>query len=160
MKKKLYFLLLLITTFPAFSQKKIPSIFVENIRGERVSSSSLINENGATIISFWATWCKPCIKEMDAIQQEMETWLKEKNIRFVAVSVDDARSKNRVPTLATSKNWKWEIFYDTNADFQRTMNVLSIPHTFIVDKTGKIVHQQTTFTIGDESTYWQILKNL
>lgn len=160
MKKKLYSLLFLATVFPAFSQQRIPPVFIENLHGERIASSLLTNENGPTIISFWATWCKPCIKEMDAIQQEMETWLNEKNIRFVAVSVDDARSKNRVPTLATSKNWKWEIFYDTNADFQRAMNVLSVPHTFIVDKTGKIVHQQTTFTIGDESTYWQILKKL
>ncbi len=142
------------------SQKRLPNVFIENLQRQSVSATEIVNSEGPTIISFWATWCKPCLRELNAINSKLEQWKPETNVKFVAISTDDARTSMRVAAYVKSKNWQFDVFIDQNGDLQRSMNILSIPHTIILDKNGELIYQHSAYAVGDEAKYYEILKGL
>ena len=117
-------------------------------------------DKGIMIISFWATWCKPCIQELDYLNDFYDELNGEKEVTVYAISIDDARSVKRVLPFVNGKNWEFEILLDKNSDLKRKMNVLNVPHTFIIDKNRKIVYQHTSYIPGDEEEYWKIIESL
>jgi cytochrome c biogenesis protein CcmG, thiol:disulfide interchange protein DsbE len=146
--------------FTTFAQKSLPDVQIKDLKGETVSSKQLGETSQPTIISFWATWCKPCLQEINAIQENLDDWQKETNVKFIAISVDDSRSKARVPTLINAKKWNFAVYIDENGDLQRALNVLNVPHTFILDAEGKIIYQHTSYASGDEEEYIEIIRKL
>jgi cytochrome c biogenesis protein CcmG/thiol:disulfide interchange protein DsbE len=151
---------LLGVTLSAHAQKRLPDVFIENLQRQNVSATEILNPNGPAIISFWATWCKPCLRELQAINAELEEWTKATNVKLVAISTDDARTQMRVPALVKSKKWNFDIYVDPNGDLQRSMNILSIPYTIILNKNGEIIYQQSAYAPGDEAKYFEVLKGL
>ena len=123
---------------------------------------TLIDGKTPVIISFWSTTCKPCIKELDAISEQMIDWLDEADFRVVAVSVDDSRSISRAKALAASRGWTTDLMvaYDKNQDFKRALNVNVTPHVFIFDKDGKMVYSHTSYLPGGEMELIQKIKTL
>lgn len=139
---------------------KIPAVTVKKLDGSKVSSGTFSNNGKPMIISFWATWCKPCKKELDAIQENYAEWTKETGVKLIAVSIDDVRSSGKVVTDVKSKGWEFEIYLDENQDFKRAMNVNNVPFTFIVDGEGKIVWSHNSYTEGDEEKLYENVKKL
>ncbi|MDZ7933933.1 MAG: TlpA disulfide reductase family protein [Emticicia sp.] len=143
-----------------FAQKTLPDVVVKDLQGQNISTKQFGESSQPTIISFWATWCKPCLQEINAINENLADWKIENKVRFIAISVDDSRSKGRVPTLVNSKKWKFEVYIDENGDFQRALNVLNVPHTFVLDAQGKIIYQHTSYALGDEETYIEAIRKI
>jgi|TARA_B110000240_G_scaffold73561_1_gene83764 peroxiredoxin len=141
------------------SQDKIPNVTLKTLEGKSINSKSTFNKNGLTIYSFWATWCIPCINELDAINKDFDKWKSETNVKLVAVSTDDARTKRRVRPLVNGKKWKFEILTDENQDFMRALNINAMPHT-IVSKGSKIIYRKIGYKPGEENDLYEIiLKN-
>ena len=153
-------LISVVLSFASFAQKALPDVAIKDLQGKSLSSKMLISSQQPTIISFWATWCKPCLQEIAAIAENLPTWQSKTNVRFIVISVDDSRSKARVVTLVNAKKWKFEVYLDENGDFQRALNVLNVPHTFVLDAAGKIIYQHTSYAVGDEEAYFEILRQL
>ncbi len=152
-------LISVVLSFASFAQKTLPDVPIKDLQGKTLSSKMLFSSPQPTIISFWATWCKPCLQEISAIAENLPTWQSETNVRFIAISVDDSRSKARVATLVNAKKWKFEVYLDENGDFQRALNVLNVPHTFVLD-AGKIIYQHTSYAVGDEEAYIKVVRQL
>jgi len=146
---------LIISTLNA--QQSIPNIPLKTVNGVKVQSNEFLNQDRFTIISFWATWCIPCINELDAINELYPLW-KDKNIDVVAISTDDARSKKRVRPLVSGKNWVFEIYSDTNQEFKRALNVGGIPHT-IITYGSKIIYRRIGYSPGEEKDLFNIISN-
>jgi cytochrome c biogenesis protein CcmG, thiol:disulfide interchange protein DsbE len=138
----------------------IPSVDVKTMDGKTFNTSSISNDGKPIIVSFWATWCKPCVKELIAISENYSDWQKETGVKLYAVAIDDSKSMSRVAPLVNSKGWEYEILLDPNSDFKRAMNVVNVPHTFLIDGTGKIVDQHTTFADGDEAILYEKVKKV
>ncbi len=144
----------------AFAQKSLPDVPIKDLKGQTISSTQLGETSQPTIISFWATWCKPCLQEINAIAENLEDWQKETNVKFIAISVDDSRSKARVPTFVNAKKWSFATYIDENGDLQRALNVLNVPHTFILDAKGKIIYQHSSYASGDEEEYIEAIRKI
>lgn len=138
----------------------IPAVDVKTVDGKTINTSKFSNDGKPIIISFWATWCKPCKKELDAIAEEYTDWQKETGVKLIAISIDDARSSGKVGSDVKSKGWEYEIYVDENADFKRAMNVNNVPHTFIIDGKGNIVWQHNSYAEGDEVHLYEALKKI
>jgi len=141
------------------SQNKMPNVILKTIEGKTVNSKSTSNKNGLTIYSFWATWCVPCINELDAINKDFDKWKLETNVKLVAVSTDDARTKRRVRPLVNGKKWNFDVLVDENQAFKRALNINGIPHT-IVTNGSKIIYRKIGYKPGEEEDLYKfILKN-
>ena len=129
---------------------KIPSVKLKDIDGNSVNTAELSNDGKPMVISFWATWCAPCKKELNAIHEVYEDWQDETGVKVIAVSIDDARSATRVKPYVDAKGWEFEVLMDTNGDFKRSLNVNNVPQTFLVDGNGDIVWTHSGYSPGDE----------
>lgn len=143
-----------------FEGGKIPVVTVKKLDGTKTSSSTFTNNGKPIIISFWATWCKPCKKELDAIMENYEDWQKETGVKLIAISIDDARTSTKVITDVKTKGWAYEVYLDENQDFKRAMNVNVVPHTFLVDGNGEIVWSHNSYAEGDELKLFENVKKL
>lgn len=157
----------LLAIVPAFlftvlsANAQIPAADVENSKGEIISTSSLVDGKTPMIISFWSTTCKPCIRELDAINELLPDWLEEADFRVVAVSTDDARFSTKARSLVQGHGWyDFTVIYDKNQAFMRAMNVTLTPQVFIADANGKIVYSHTGYTPGSEIELFEKIKEL
>lgn len=129
---------------------KIPSVKLKDIDGNSVNTAELSNDGNPMVISFWATWCAPCKKELNAINEVYEDWQDETGVKVIAVSIDDARSATRVKPYVDAQGWEFEVLMDTNGDFKRSLNVNNVPQTFLIDGSGEIVWTHSGYSPGDE----------
>ena len=157
LRKFFLFIALTLITSTLNAQQSIPNITLKTVNGLKVQSNEFLNQDRFTIISFWATWCIPCINELDAINELYPSW-KDKNIDVVAISTDDARSKKRVRPLVSGKNWVFKIYSDTNQEFKRALNVGGIPHT-IIAYGSKIIYRRIGYSPGEEKDLFNIISN-
>lgn len=153
-------LCLMMLSVQAQETKSIPASEVESLDGKKVNTSEFSNDGKPIVISFWATWCKPCIKELKTIHDMYPDWQDETGVKVIAISIDDARNAGMVPTMVNAFGWDYEVFLDKNSDFKRAMNVVNIPHTFLVDGEGNIVYQHTSYAPGDEEELYDKILDL
>ncbi len=138
--------------------KTIPSVTLKDLDGNIINTAEL-GFDGPVVISFWATWCSPCKRELNAINDLYADWQEETGVTLVAVSIDDEKTKNQVPVYVNGKAWDYLVLLDPNGDFKRAMGVNNVPHTFLIDKDGKIVYTHNNYAPGDEEhLYEEILK--
>lgn len=137
----------------AFGQT-LPDVKVENARGEEIRIRSLVNGK-PLIISYWSIACKPCIQELNAINDVIEEWREEADFDVVAVSVDDVRMQASAKAKATALGWDFICIYDTNQELKRAMNVNLTPQSFVVDAAGNIVFSHSGYTPGSEELLFE-----
>lgn len=140
--------------------RPLPTVDVKKIDGTTFNSSGFSNDGKPIIIDFWATWCKPCIEELNAIHEVYADWQKETGVKVIAISIDDARTMNRVGPFINARNWAFESYIDPNGDLRRAMNVNMPPHTFLINGKGEIVWQHVGFVEGNEEELLDQVKKL
>ena len=123
-----------------------PDIAVKDLSGTSALMKDVLKDD-VVIVSFWATWCKPCQNELDALAEIEDSWADR--LRVVAISIDDARSVARVRSTVKAKMWPYEVYTDENSELAKSLNISSIPFVMIVDD-GKTVYSHTGYTPGSE----------
>jgi peroxiredoxin len=139
--------------------KKLPSVDLKDLKGKKVNTSTM-GFSGPVVISFWATWCSPCKKELNTIHEVYSDWKNETGVTLVAVSIDDEKTKNQVAPYVNGREWEFEVLLDPNGDFKRAMGVNDVPHTFLIDKEGNIVYSHNNYAPGDEEKLLEEIKKL
>ena len=147
--KKLLSLLCLILAVSAVSAQQLPDVKVENAQGKIVSVRDLA-QGKPMIIAYWSIACKPCIQELNAINDALADWRSEAEVEVVAVSVDDARLKASAKAIASSRGWEFICVYDENQELKRAMNVSLTPQSFVVNAEGNIIYSHSGYTPGSE----------
>lgn len=139
------------------AQAALPSVKLKDLKGKTVDMAQLNNGGKPIIISFFASWCKPCKRELNAISEYYPDWVDETGVKLIAISVDKAQETSKVKGYVDSQGWEYDILLDPNSDFMRAMGIQQIPHLLIIDGTGKIVESRSGYTDGSEG---HIIKKL
>lgn len=154
----------LILSFWAFAQNsnawKIPKVDVQALDFSNFNTGKINNDGKPIIISFWATWCSPCKRELNTIAEVYDEWVEETGVKLIAVSIDDARNINKVAPYVNGQSWDYEVYLDPNGEFRRAMNVANVPHTFLVNGNNEIVWQHNSYSPGDEDKLYELLVKL
>ncbi|WKK65487.1 TlpA family protein disulfide reductase [Lutimonas zeaxanthinifaciens] len=141
-----------------YAQKKLPIVYLTDLEGKRLSLNEM-SEDHPVILSFWATWCEPCLRELSAMNKDMDLIENELNAKLAAISIDDSRTTSRIIPLLKGNEWSFQVFLDQNQDLKRTFNIIDIPHTIIVYK-NKIRYENTGYINGDERVLYEEIRNI
>ena len=161
MKTRIITLLFFIITTTIYSQNKLlPSVDVKTINGKSININSIENNEMPIVINFWATWCKPCKKELNNIAEVYDEWQDETGVKIIAISIDDTRSMSKVAPYVNSVGWQYEVYLDPNGDLKRAMGVSTVPHTFLLNSKKEIVWQHRGYIDGDEDELFDEIQNL
>ena len=147
--KLLLYSALLAVGFLAEAQP-LPQIEVQTLGGAKVPIASLHQKGKPTIVSFWATWCKPCINELNSLAERYDELQEELGVTLVAVSIDDSRTSPKVGPFVAGQGWDYTVVLDPNSDLRRAMGVNNVPHTFLLNGAGEIVWQVNKYVPGEE----------
>lgn len=136
----------------------IPSVTLKDMNGKTVDTATLSNDGKPFVIDFWATWCKPCVRELKAIADVYDEWVEETGVKIYAVSLDEAQNEQRVKPFVENKGWEYEVLLDPNGDFKRQLGVSDPPHVFVVDGEGNIVWNHQGYVDGSEEEILEAVK--
>ncbi len=158
--KNMFLLIFLTFVSINFAQSTLPSITIKNLQNKPVNIAKKYNEPGKIyVFSFWATWCAPCISELEAINEYYEEWSNELNMELIAISTDDSRTQKRIRPMLNGKSWPYEVLLDSNQELKRALSIVNIPYSIVV-KDQKIEHIFNGYTQGAEQELYQVLKEL
>ena len=150
MKANKLFLCALLFMVSMIAKAQLPSVQLKTLEGKTINTAKINNDGKPFIISFFATWCKPCNRELSAIHEVYADWQEETGVKVYIVSIDQAQNINKVKPLVDGEGWEYEVLLDPNGDFRRAMGVQTIPHVFIIDGKGKIAESRSGYTDGSE----------
>ncbi len=143
----------------AAAQTRLPAVTLKTIDGQTVSTDTLSNQGRPLVISFFATWCKPCNRELTTISEVYDEWQQETGVRLVAVSIDQAQNINKVKPLVDNHGWPYDVLLDPNSDLKRALGIQTIPFVLLLDGQGNIVYRHNGYADGaEEELYEQIRK--
>ena len=138
----------------------MPNIELNAISGESVNLSTDFNEvDKLYVFSFWATWCAPCINELEAMHKKYATWKETLNVEIIAVSIDDSKTQKRVKPFLNGKGWTYKVLLDANQELKRALSIVNVPYTIVV-KNNKIVYITNGYSQGAEEELYIKLKEL
>lgn len=157
--KKLSFLLFLFVGI-LVCNAQLPSVQLKTIDGKTVDTAKLSNDGKPFVISFFASWCKPCLRELKAIHEVYPDWQDETGVKLYAVSIDQGQNSNKVKPMVDAEGWEYEVLLDPNSDFKRALNIQMIPAVFLLDGDGKIVSKHNSYKDGDENNLYEEIKAL
>lgn len=144
----IFCLFTLVATTSAFAQ--LPAVTLKTIDGQMVRMDTVSNNGKPFIVDFFATWCKPCLRELDAIAEVYDEWQEETGVKIIAVSIDQAQNAHKVKPLVNNHGWSYEVMLDTNGEFKRAFGVQNIPFTMIINGQGEVAYKHIGYADGDE----------
>lgn len=147
--KKIFLIAFMLLAFQEMVAQ-LPSVQLKTLYGKVVDTAELSNDGYPFVISVFATWCKPCLREMKAISEMYPEWQEETGMKLIAISIDEAQNVNRVKPLVDSEGWEYDVLLDTNGDFSRAMGIQMVPYLMILDGNGNIVETRNGYTDGSE----------
>ena len=147
-----------VATLQASAQ--LPAITVKTLDGKAVRVDTLSNGGKPIIIDFFATWCKPCNRELKAIHEVYEDWVEETGVKLIAISIDQAQNVHKVKPLVDSYGWEYDILLDTNSDLTRALGIQTIPYVLILDVKGQVAYKHNGYVDGAEEELIEKVREL
>lgn len=93
------------------------------------------------VVNFWATWCKPCRKELKEFDKWNRAWA-GRGARVVAISIDQDPDKAR--RFSKQEGLGMTLAHDGPEGLAARLDLPSMPCTFLLDADGRVVHRIET----------------
>lgn len=152
------FLFCVLLVFVQGAEQRLPDVAIKTLDGKTVNTSTFSNSGKPYLICFFATWCKPCKNELDALSELYPEWKKETGVKIIAVSIDDPKTSGKISPFVKANDWDFEFYHDENMDLKRALNVICSPHLFLVNSDNNIVWQHDSYKEGDEDEIYSKIK--
>ena len=160
MKKIFVSLIVCLLAGYGVAQAQLPAVTLKTLDGGTVQSETLRNDGKPFIIDFFATWCKPCNRELSAIAEVYEDWQQETGVKIFAVSIDQAQNIHKVKPLVDQNEWEYDVLLDPNSDLLKALGGQMIPFVVVVDGKGNIVAKHSGYTDGGENELIEEVRKL
>lgn len=132
------------------SGNPFPAVNIKSLDGKQVNTTEYTSKGKITIVSFWATWCTPCKRELDVLNDLYGEWVEKYDIQLLAITIDDSRGLSKVPAMVQTKGWEFTVLADSKQELQQALNFQTIPQTFLLNEKGEIVYAHNGYNSGDE----------
>ena len=142
------------------SKATLPAVDIKTLDGKTFNTKNIQNDGKPVLVSLWATWCKPCVAELMAINDVYEEWQEETGVVLYAISIDDTKTSAKVAPFVNGKGWEYVVLQDINGDFKRAMNVVDVPFLCLLNGNGEIVWQHTSYAPGSEKEVFELVKKI
>ena len=158
------FMVVILTLLPLIAQEdegklsKAPDFVLKNLEGENYRLSENIGE-GPIVISFWATWCVPCIEELKQMKRIYKKY-SDMGVQFLAISIDDPKTVGRVNSFVKSHKYPYTVLLDTNNEIITLYQSKIPPYTVIIDNDGNVIYTHVGYRMGDEKMVDRELEKL
>lgn len=139
---------------------QLPAVTLKSMDGKTVTTDTLSNNGKPIIIDFFATWCKPCNRELNAISEVYDEWVEETGVKLIAVSIDQAQNINKVKPMVDGYGWTYDVLLDPNSELRRALGIQMIPYTLILDGKGNIVYRHNGYTDGEEAELIETVRKI
>ncbi len=160
MRKTLLIIVVALLGIVTTASAQLPAVTLKTMDGKTIRTDTLSNNGKPIIIDFFATWCKPCNRELTAISEVYDEWVEETGVKLIAVSIDQAQNINKVKPLVDNHGWPYEVLLDPNSDLKRALGIQMIPYVLIVDGKGNIVYKHNGYTEGAEEELIEKVREL
>ncbi|MES2478603.1 MAG: TlpA family protein disulfide reductase [Bacteroidota bacterium] len=161
MKKLSMLALSLFASATLWAQSELPNTSIKDVKsGKKIAFNQTFEKGKVTVVSFWATWCAPCKKEIVNVRRKIGEWKKEADFNYMTVSIDESRAEGLVRSYAISQGWDFPYYQDSNSDLKRSLNFQNVPFTIIVDKNGKVAWMHTGYEEGGENEVFAKVKEI
>ena len=152
---------LLISLAASAQNSGLPDTQIKDVvSGKRVAFNNAIKPGRVTLVSFWATWCVPCKKEIKNVREKMAGWKEQADFDFITVSIDETRAEGLVRSYAKSQGWEFPAYIDPNSDLKRSLNFQTVPFTMVIGKDGKVAYMHSGYEEGAENETFEKVKEL
>lgn len=139
---------LILTTSFLTDSPKVQNFRLSNLDNRTTSYKSLKGEK-LTVIDFWATWCKPCIKSIPKLV-ELSDEFESNGVNFIGISIDGPRNLAKVKPFARSLGVKYPVLLDTDSAVMAKLGVQAVPSLLIVNSDDEIVYFHEGYKPGEE----------
>ena len=160
MKKFFLTIVLCLLAGYGVAQAQLPAITLKSINGTTVSCDTLNNGGKPFIIDFFATWCKPCNRELSAIAEVYDEWQEETDLKIFAVSIDQAQNIHKVKPLVDQNEWEYDVLLDPNSELLKALGGQMIPFVVVIDGNGNIAAKHSGYTDGAENELIEEVRKL
>ena len=138
--------------------RALPIVKIKSLKGKKISTKKILKEK-YTIMSFWATWCVPCLKEMKELDILHHKY-KDENFQVVGISVDDSKTIKKIKTTLKSKKISYPVYLDTEQKFFGKFNTEALPFSILVSPDGEILWEHSGYIPGDEKEMEAVIVNV
>lgn len=126
-----------------------PDFTAKGLDGRTYKLSELL-EKGPVLLSFWTTYCKPCMQEMPELQKVWDR-RKEAGLTYLGIACDNSKSVAQVKPKVQSMKFQFPIISDVDQKIMGLYNVRNCPTTVLIAPDGKISLFRLGYTKGAEA---------
>ena len=158
MKVSLIFSLILLSLF-SNAQDSLLVARLKSLQGKIASFSTFAKKDSLFLICFWATTSDESITELNSINANLEKWQSIRPFRFMAVSIDEGKTANKIRSTYNMNEWTFEVYSDLYGDLRRALHSNNLPQSMIVYRND-VIYEQSGWTPGTENYLIQRLLSM
>lgn len=128
------------------SRLDMPMVNADFLKTDGKKGSLSDYKGKVIIVTFWASWCKPCLESMTHLNIFKK--MNEKPVDVVAINVWESRDKDRLRDvrLFTRQNkYDYAVVVDEQDTSIRTFGISGLPTRLYIDKNGKVQFREYGF---------------